>query len=289
MSARTDALPHTNITSVCWGTVHIRNYWQANDGGIRETRWDGSWAGGTSRDSIGTAKLTSPLASIQWNNGSQIRVYYLDNNNIIQERCWQGSGSWTTGALGQSRIQADPDSKIAATVWNGPNIRIYYQKPNDPAIHEHCWGSSGWTAGSTLPAACTGSSLAAINWDGHIRVYYQATDLQLREHCWDSGSWTVGAFKYSAPFGTPLAAVTWTSQPQIRVYWANNSNQLVEGAWSGGWNNSTVLTDIIPNSSLGAVCWDNVQIRIYFQYVGYIIQEWVWSNGWGKGATIPTQ
>lgn len=117
-------------------------------------------------------------------------MYYLDNDNIIQEFCWQGSG-WALGSLGQSRIQADPSTKLAAIVWGGPNIRLYYQKPNDPAIHEHCWGSSGWTAGSTLPAACLGSSLAAVYWDGHIRVYYQAPDTQLREHCWD-GSWAAG-------------------------------------------------------------------------------------------------
>ncbi|KAL0632000.1 hypothetical protein Q9L58_009126 [Maublancomyces gigas] len=282
----TEALPHTNIASICWGNVHLRNYWQATDGTIRETQWDGSWTGGASRNVITAAKLTTPLAAIQWGDASQIRVYYLDNDNIIQEYCY--SSGWTLGSLGQSKIKADPNSKLAAIVWGGPNIRLYYQKPNDPAIQELCWGPSGWSAGSTLPAACNGSSLAAIYWDNHIRVYYQTLDLQLREHCWD-GKWAVGGFNYTAPFGTPLAAITWTNQPQIRVYWANNSNQLVEGAWSGKWNNPTVLTDIIPNSSLSAICWDNIKIRVYFQSVGYIVQEWAWGNGWAKGATIPTK
>ena len=119
----------------------------------------------------------------------------MDNNNILQDHCWEG-GIWFPGALGGRNIKVDNRSKIGACAWSAtPSVRVYYQLPGNLAIHQECWDGAKWTSGGApLPNAQLGSSLAAVQFQkngGHLRVYYQARDNTVLEHCWD-GSWLAG-------------------------------------------------------------------------------------------------
>ncbi|RPB23466.1 fungal fucose-specific lectin [Terfezia boudieri ATCC MYA-4762] len=265
---------NTATACIAFGNVHLRVYFQDNEGYVRESQWDGSWT------------------AITWGSTPHIRVYYVDTNNKLAEHCWDGSG-WYTGALGGSNIALDYRSKIGACTWsNTPSIRVYYQSPGNQAIREVCWDGNGWTGGATLPNAQLGSGLAAIAFSNngiHLRVYYQTRDDNtVREHCWD-GSWSVGQMTAQAPAGTAIGATTWASDPQIRVYIEQtHGGHVSEMAYSGGWSGPNVLTNCLADTNLSVCSWGNIQIRFYFQRVVNEIQEYCWNNGWVNGATIPT-
>lgn len=280
---------NTATACIAFGNVHLRVYFQDNEGWVRESLWDGSWTGGTVNNRLFQAKPNTPLSAITWGSQPHIRVYYVDNNNVLQEHCWDGS--WTRGALGSKNIKVDYRSRIAACTWSDtPSIRVYHQEPGNQAIQEQCWDGNGWNRGATLPKAMLGSGLAAIAFNGaHLRVYYQSRDNMVREHCWDS-SWVAGHNLGQAPAGTAIAAITWSSAPQLRVYYEQSSGNggIVEMAYSGGWSGPKTLTSSIADTSLSVCCWGNIQIRFYYQRVVNQIQEFCWSDGWVNGATIPT-
>ncbi|KAF8427766.1 lectin [Tirmania nivea] len=283
--------PGTATACVAFGNVHIRVYFQDNEGYVRESQWDGSWTGGTTRNRLFQAKSNTPLAAITWGSTPSIRIYYVQINGILAEHCWDGN-HWYTGALGDQNIKLDHRSKIGACTWSStPSIRVYYQTPNDEAINEVCWDGNGWTEGATLPNAQLGSGLAAIQFQKsgtHLRVYYQDRNNTVREHCWD-GSWTTGATLVQAPSGTAIGAIAWGSDPQIRVYYEQSSGGgIAEMAYSGGWSGPKAITGSIADTSLSVCCWDSIQIRFYYQRVVNEIQEFCWNNGWFIGATIPT-
>jgi len=271
--------------------IQLRVYFQDSEGYVRESLWNKGWSGGTVNNRLFRAKTNTPLSAINWSSTPNMRIYYVDNGNTLQEHCWDGKG-WYTGALGGKNITVDWRSKIASTTWSTtPSIRVYYQAPGNQAIKEVCWDGNGWTTGATLPNAQLGSSLSAIQFQKngvHLRVYYQTRDNKVREHCWD-GSWTTGAMTVDAPAGTAIGATTWGSDPQIRVYVEQlTGGHVVEMAYSGGWSGPKVLTNCLADTNLSVCCWGSIQIRFYFQRVVNQVQEFCWNGGWVNGATIPT-
>jgi len=283
---------NTATACVAFGNVHLRVYFQDSEGYVRESQWDGSWTGGAVSNRLFKAKANTPLSAITWGSTPSIRVYYVDNNNTLQEHCWDGKG-WYIGALGGRSITVDWRSRIASTTWSTtPSIRVYYQAPGNEAIREVCWDGNGWTTGSTLPNAQLGSSLSAIQFQKsgtHLRVYYQTRDNRVHEHCWD-GSWTAGATLGEFPAGTAIGAIAWGSDPQLRVYLEKLSGgTVVEMAYSGGWSGPKDLTGSIADTNLSVCSWGSIQIRFYFQRVVNEIQEFAYNGGWANGATIPTK
>jgi len=282
---------NTATACVAFGNVHLRVYFQDDEGYVRESQWDGSWTGGSVGNRLFRAKPNTPLSAITWGSTPSIRVYYVDVNGNLAEHCWDGSG-WYIGALGGSNIKLDYRSKIGACTWSTtPSIRVYYQTPGNEAIHEVCWDGHGWTPGATLPNAQLGSGISAIAFSKsgiHLRVYYQTRDNTVREHCWD-GSWTTGQMTVQAPAGTAIGATTWASDPQIRVYIEQQTGgHVVEMAYSGGWSGPKVLTNCLADTNLSVCSWGNIQIRFYFQRLVNQVQEFCWNGGWVNGATIPT-
>ncbi|KAI1172215.1 hypothetical protein F4777DRAFT_522653 [Nemania sp. FL0916] len=127
--------------------------------------------------------------------------------------------------------------------------------------------------------------LAAVGFDNGqntYRVFYQDSDLLLKESCFEeSRGWYVRencTVASDAKKLTPLAAVCWANGREIRVYYMNNTNQILERKWSandtekpGAWEpGSTVqCTTPGPLTQLAATCVEetggSVTLRLFYQ------------------------
>jgi hypothetical protein len=127
----------------------LRIYETGVDGGVREAQYEGKWTGGTSNNVIGTGKIGTPLAATSIGL-SNIRVYYVGNDNKTKEACWDGSG-WYTGGFS---YEVAPYSTISAVFLGGKIVlRVYGQLPNN-TIQEWCCMFS-LPNSSPLPIAAT--------------------------------------------------------------------------------------------------------------------------------------
>ncbi|KAF8453960.1 fungal fucose-specific lectin-domain-containing protein [Terfezia claveryi] len=213
---------NTAIACLAIGDVQRRVYFQDSEDYIRESH--GSWTGGTINNRLFHAKPNT-LAAISWGSEPRIRIYYVDNKNILQEHSWDGS-SWYTGALGRSNIRVDYRSKLAACTW------------------------SAITCGTTLPNAQLGSSLAAIQFQKMVRIFYRTRDNTIHEHCWD-GSWLAGHTLGNG--GTAIGAIAW-SYDQIRVCYEqpNGNGGIIQQDYQprDGWNRHApiTITSTLPNT-----------------------------------------
>jgi hypothetical protein len=95
-----------------------------------------------------------PRASLgvtSWGEGGSlgIRLYYATHENVVKERCWDGSGGWYDGGFSQDCV---PGSRIAAIPL--PILRVYLQNgEDDSAVTEFMW-NNGWSVGyRALPPA----------------------------------------------------------------------------------------------------------------------------------------
>lgn len=289
---------NTAIACLAIGDVHLRVYFQDSEDYIRESQ-GGFWTGGTINNRLFQAKPNTPLAAISWGCEPRIRIYYVDNKNILQEHSWDGS-SWYTGSLGRSNIKVDHRSKLAACTWSAtPCVRLYCQLPGSLAINEVCWDGNGWKMGTTLPNAQLGSSFAAVQFQKmgtQLRVYYQTRDNTIHEHCWD-GSWLAGHTFGKGPAGTAIGAIAWSGGLQIRVCYEqpNGNGGIIQQDYKpiDGWNRyePMTITSTLPNTCLSLCCWGDIQIRYYYQRVSNEIQEFCWNpdSGLFIGAKIPTR
>jgi hypothetical protein len=255
--------------------LHLRVYYQQTDGYVYEGAWDQGhgWNSGNTR--LFHAKIGTPLAAIVFAvSQPQIRVYYLDNANNIQEYVY--SHGWSKGSTLPS-TSVFPNTSLAAVTWgNGPQIRIYYQR-QDASIQEIVF-SSGWSLVHHFSntTGYLGSGLAAvlINNSPSLRVYYQAKNFALHELAW-TGSWSERALNVSLPPRAGIAAVAWldgSNKPHIRVYFPDSSGHVLELNYnaSTGWitppsRPTNVITRV--RAPIAAVEWGSgpVNLRVYFQ------------------------
>lgn len=173
----------TSLAAVCYN-ANIRVYMTAKDGGIREARYDvdSSWAGGTKKDVIATAKPDSPIAAAGAALDLEvIRVYYLAEDNTVQEADTDDGGEWYTGGLGEAGFSVAPYSGIAAVLPGGKTVVRVYAQGEDNSIQEYCYDNNadGWTVGSNLGPALPGTSIAATSWgsDGGLSIRYDHPNL----------------------------------------------------------------------------------------------------------------
>jgi len=310
MSNPTELLPGTSIAATSWvkpedGTAHLRVYTQDIKGGIRETRWDKSWSGGSSKDVIATAKPYSPLAVLSYNNGTSIRVYYLTVENAIQEIAQDNGGEWFSGDLSSYNFKASPVSRLAVigNTWNNNYFSIYYQRP-DEALGEIKQDDNGWSeTGKIGDKPLLGTGLAAVSFDTKsetgIRVYYQLPDRNLAEAGVDKGGKWVSQLSLpkineAAPASNLAAFAHGVDNPFLQLYFLGPTNTPTEwGFYSGAWHgpNHPGHTTTSPGSGIAVIpVWDVDNLRLYYQDPNNAIQELVWKKGdsdWQKGALIP--
>ncbi|KAK0438157.1 fungal fucose-specific lectin-domain-containing protein [Desarmillaria tabescens] len=263
---------------------------------------DGLWGGGPSKDPLFNAVLFTPLAAINFNDGKEIRVYYLDEQYVLQEYCYSADqGKWFPGELGNMKIQAATNTSIAAMQYGddrgGVYIRVYCQELGSGAIKEFC-NNGYWFRGATLPVALSGSSLAAVvySWNGlQLRVYYQTDDLSIKEHCINdkSGEWFPGKLDFGkAPGCVPISAIgygTSNGGAELHVYWRNLDNEIVGTKNTGSWGPvNTVVGGLKPGTQFAAAQWSNGKnLRLYYQTADDSVLEMVNDSGfWVGGATV---
>ncbi|KZS89086.1 fucose-specific lectin [Sistotremastrum niveocremeum HHB9708] len=289
----------TGIAAVQWihgAGLHIRVYHQHTDGGVYETALDPNpGQGWHSTKKIFQARLRSPLAAVAFQtsgNAPQIRVYYLDDHNVIQEYAF--NNGWAKGStLPSSNVY--PISSLAAVSWSDdPHIRVYYQQA-DNNIQEIAF-DKGWHNGSTLSAGFPGTAITATTLgDGasSLRVYYQEPDLKLHESAWGGGWHDRTLDTISSPAGG-IAAIGWTQSNghHLRVYSQSQQDQITELSYNGTTNwvypPFTPLSGLLPSDgALAAIVWlesGSVQIRVYGQtFGGRNITELVYDGPGRKG------
>ncbi|EHK24095.1 uncharacterized protein TRIVIDRAFT_80901 [Trichoderma virens Gv29-8] len=264
-------------TATSASTSHI--YFQDTQNGIREAIFaNGNWS--ISSDALFTAKRSTPLAVVSWDEGKQVRIYCVSSEGLLQEWCGI-NGNWSPGYLTNLEVVVAPNSSIAATNWNGSAIRVYCQEKNCKTIQEYCVGNP-WKRGATLPIADSGSNLAALSFeDGgkiHLRVYYQAPDLSLKEHCYDGG-WSEGGFNPGVALkNSAITATSWVKSGagvQLRLYWQDSYGLLRGYKWSSGWESTGSLNPVPVGTHISATNWGSGNsITVYYQADdGNILEE----------------
>ncbi|KIM47249.1 hypothetical protein M413DRAFT_7794 [Hebeloma cylindrosporum] len=142
-----------------------------------------------------------PYASIVWDNGKEIRIYYLGRGNILEEYAYsKDNDGWSRGELHKLRIILNETSTIAATFHDNA-IYVFYQGRchKFPAKHPKTdfinmvaqeGPTKEWDSHPPITLALPGTGIAVVgfvNPTGQyaLRVYYQDPELYLREHWFD--------------------------------------------------------------------------------------------------------
>ncbi|OJA19207.1 hypothetical protein AZE42_06768 [Rhizopogon vesiculosus] len=294
-------VPWSSVTVTTPRLSHVRVYYQSPDGGIIESEhMDGLWGGGPSKSAIFKAVLFTPLAAINFNDGKETRVYYLDEQYFLQEYCYSADkGHWFLGELGNMQIQAATNTSIAAFQYGddqgGVHIRVYCQELASNTIKEFC-NDGYWFRGTILPVALSGSSLAAVTywWNGlQMRLYYQDDDLSIKEHCLDERGWFPGKLNFGkAPGCAPISALGYCTSDggaKLHVYWRNLENEIVGMENAGSWGPvNKVVGGLKPGTNFVAAQWSNGEfLRLYHQTADNSVLE-ICNNGdsWFGGAIV---
>ncbi|KAI1437993.1 fucose-specific lectin [Xylaria sp. CBS 124048] len=233
---------------------------QRGEGVIREcVHSDGIWA--TANSPTFRAKIHSPLAAVSFDEGREVRVFCVSDDNYLQEWCHS----------------AEPDSDY---------------------IQEYSLMSDfTWAKNVVLPGAIRGASLAAVCWKSpnlHLRVYYQAPDMTIREHCWDD-HWYAGGFRTPEMLRNPsLAAVAWYyAGAQLRVYCQEPSRRIAAYKFSEAtatWTpDGTVVDNSQRESKFSVVEWNiGDSVRFYYQADDNTIKEQCQDGGraWFPGVFV---
>ncbi|KAI5810735.1 hypothetical protein BZA77DRAFT_163126 [Pyronema omphalodes] len=285
--------------------AHIRVYYQATDGSIKETFYDDhrGWAL-RDIDVIGKAKLNAGIACCAWANGTQIRVYFIDNNNKICERIYEGgaAGSWHDGTLSVSHdFKAAPYSQLSCIGYEeNDTLRVYYQDTSNK-LREIYFDGSRWKDGdNSLPTATPGSSISANAHKGRaVRwIYYQDTSMNPKEIQHIGGSWKNGGYAPTGTFtpGAGISAAVYSQgdNSDLRVMSVSDDNRLrVTTFTNKGWAGTKNLTSTITGSDVAAivVAGTKTWTRAYYQAEGGKIAEYGSNDGqnWSLMQTsIPT-
>ena len=148
--------------------------------------------------------MSQAIGATSWLVGGAIhlRVYSLQQNGTLTERCWDTNG-WYTGALTAKNYQAITGA--GATSWLDSkgqiHIRVYSVGVNGK-IMEYCWDTNDWYVGALSNHYYASEAPNAVSWldaNGtvHLRVYANNQDNVATEYCWDGSSWVIGGYKQS--------------------------------------------------------------------------------------------
>ncbi|TFK70238.1 fucose-specific lectin [Pluteus cervinus] len=275
---------------------HLRVYYQAPNGDIKEAFYDSSLGGSgwhpRPENTVGRGKLNTGIAATVWASGTQIRIYFLGEDDKIVERMYTGGSSgWTNGGM-TGRYQAAPYSRLGAVSFrNGEHIRVYYQDSANKLREAIYRSTQGWTEGTDkLPVALAGTAIGAgtnPNGNGQLWVYSQASNLKLQEYWYDNTSWSQGGFSSNKvyPPQAGISAALYSDPVKIRVLSVDQNNRICATAWDGGWSatqelaESTItLTDLALISVAGGG-QPAAALRLYYQNFGTRIAELLSQDG----------
>ncbi|TGO28133.1 hypothetical protein BPAE_0032g00760 [Botrytis paeoniae] len=213
--------------------------------------------------------------------GEQIRAYFLNKENYIQERIWDASLKWVDGTLNELKIKAAPFSQLAVASWENENIVLYYQTEDRNINVLHGWVSNRlWKRGAKVTKAAHGSVLSVVGFNHYgsqsLRLYYEDDDSILREACWErfrdadrteegAFGWTLGHFGKEKPPGAFMSAIVLQDEGNIEipVYLSTvDGIKQYRYAWPSVWD---IETDEELEASVGPISafrWGDKQIII---------------------------
>ncbi|KAK6329776.1 hypothetical protein TWF730_006075 [Orbilia blumenaviensis] len=184
------------------------------------------------------------IAAVNWDNW-HYRLYFQTSQGIFEGR--RDEDEWQITKI--PGIDAAIYTPLAAVARRkGQDIRLYYLSP-DFVIQEHRYTEAkGWLPGTleSLEVSATPSSrLAAVEWSGNIRVYFQGSnydkieELRYMDNVRSRGSgnvkgWERGATLCSALNGTSLAAATYIAdRVKIHIFYQDGSYNVRELVYKG--------------------------------------------------------
>ncbi|KAE8153064.1 fucose-specific lectin [Aspergillus avenaceus] len=284
---------------------HLRVYFQDTQGGIRETMFEGStWSNGTEKNVITRAKLDTPVAATS-KKLEHIRVYSLNQENMIQERCYDAKSGWYDGAMTRAKFQVAPYSQLGSIFLAGMeelHLRIYAQKP-DNTIQEYSWNGKEWKEDTNLGPALAGTGIGVTSFKyldqkgPSIRVFFQTPDLKLVQRAYDPHTgWYKELYTIfdKAPPRTSIAATSFGASKDgiyLRIYFVNYDNTAWQVSWDHGkgyWDKRSI-TPVVPGSELAIISWGSFaqggpDLRMYLQNGTYVsaVSEWMWTSAHGS-------
>ncbi|KAK0616894.1 hypothetical protein B0T14DRAFT_498032 [Immersiella caudata] len=244
-------------------------------------------------------KQNSPLAAISWSpsasdGDTQVRLYYLDGNNIINEFAGACRRTACTWKAGNSIIggPTSPSSGLAAALIGSPGkpdglIRVFYVGADSVLSETAYAGGQGWANGTTIgPKVSPDSSLAASvePSSASFQVYYHAAEadgalahasFDNSTQAWSTGT-TIRALP-SAPAPPSLAAVCLSGIRSHRVYFINSARQIEAYTSTNNgvtWSNLPQTADLSPladevGAPIVAASWAT-KVRIMYNTGGQI-------------------
>ncbi|KAF9534930.1 hypothetical protein CPB83DRAFT_222362 [Crepidotus variabilis] len=149
-------LEGTDIAAIGWQQTSIRVYFQGEDYYLWEAAHENGW---TYYPTGVSPKVGSPIAAVHWYDAMRrIRIYFVNEANLLEEWAQDNYGGWMKGALTDKKVQIAPYSKISAVYWDS-KIRVYIQS-QDQTIQEWAIDFGGyWYPASSLNPTPTGSKL----------------------------------------------------------------------------------------------------------------------------------
>ncbi|RPA74612.1 hypothetical protein BJ508DRAFT_418524 [Ascobolus immersus RN42] len=130
-------LPRSNVASVVTSATESRLYFQNNQGEVFESIYRKGQRLTTSSTGL-KARLRTPLAAVSFDAASEVRVYYLSEDNKVKEWAFTANRGWYQGGLSTQQRAAD-GTQISAIYWqrdNGRELRVYFQEENTTNIRE---------------------------------------------------------------------------------------------------------------------------------------------------------
>lgn len=271
------------VTDERWS---LRLFYQLTDEHIEQSRHlKGVW---TNEQLVFSPVAATPLASITYNKGKEIRVYYLDKDYMVQEYCYsQDKGKWYAGEINKLKAKATPAAGLAAIAYGsdvlgagekGVHIRVYYQEAGSHIVKELANDGSWHTGEMQINNALGATNLAAVSYyfqnQTQIRVYYQDRDLNVKEHGHNNKGWFTGAFNPGkAKARTPISAIAF-ADVELQVYYRVPKGQVVYVKNTGSWGHPNVIQALGPGYSFAVLQWDKGKLlRLYHQdYSGAITE-----------------
>jgi len=271
-------IPASGLSVVTPALWSLRLFYQLPGGPIGQSvHLNGVWS--TDKPTFSTVPL-SPLASVTWSNGTEIRVYYLDSGYAVQEFCYTQGKGWFPGGINSLGAKATPLSRLGAIVLDGGlKIRVYYQEAGSHIIKELGYNEGhGWSNGDlAIKDAVEGSAIAAATYNEEIRIYYQTfEELYLKEYCRSNwGPWFLGGFNPGrAPLQTPMSAVAFGTGV-VLVLWRNSKGHVANTRWTNQWSPIQVIHEIEPGFNLALLEWEvGKRFRVYCEDFNNLLLEY---------------
>jgi Fungal fucose-specific lectin len=227
---------------------------------VNELGWDNGWYYSDLTGGLGVipVSMRSGLTCFGWGPTQATRLYYIDQNNHVNEIGWDNG--WynfdITGDLLNKPKPPQPASGLSGLTgfgW-GPTqaTRLYYIDANYH-VNEIGWGSNGWynsdiTGQTKGPPAQSWSGLTCFGWGPTqaTRLYYIDAYNRVNEISWGNGWYNFDITnQINGPYANPWTGLTcfgWGPTQATRLYYIDQNNHVNEIGWDNGWYNSDTTT-----------------------------------------------